>query len=101
VTGSDVGDRVPARTSSRLTGPVGTVIPSGARATGVITSLTGPLGEEQIVFDIRWISVGGTSYRVSTRVTDFELDRRAGAERCMPAGADISAALTEPLKIRL
>ena len=101
VNSSDVGDRIPARTSSRVRGPIGTVIPSGARATGVITSLTGPLGEEQIAFDIRWISIGGTSYRVSTRVTDFELDRRAGAERCMPAGADISAALTEPLKIRL
>ena len=101
VTSSDVGDRIPARTASRLTGPVGTVIPSGARATGVITSLTGPLGEEQIAFDIRWITVEGTSYRVSTRVTDFELDRKPGAERCMPAGADISASLTQPLRIRL
>jgi hypothetical protein len=101
VTSSDVGDRIPARTASRLTGPVGTVIPSGARATGVITSLTGPLGEEQIAFDIRWITVGGTSYRVSTRVTDFQLDRKPGAERCMPAGAEIQAVLTEGVRIRM
>lgn len=101
VTTSEVGDRIPARTGSRLTGPIGTVIPSGARATGVITSLTGPLGEEQIVFDIRWITVGGTSHRVSTRVTNFELDRNPGAERCMPAGAEIQAVLTEEVRIRM
>lgn len=101
VTSSDVGDRISARTTTQLTGPIGTVIPSGARATGVITSLTGPLGEEQLVFDIRWISVGGTSYTVSTRVIGFELDRRAGAERCMPAGGEIEARLTEPLRVRL
>ncbi len=99
VTTARVGERIPARTTSRLTGPIGTVVPAGAPATVVVTSLTGPLGEEQILVDVRSISVGGTSYRISSQVTDIELDRRAGAERCIPAGGSITAQLNQPLRI--
>lgn len=99
VTTARVGERIPARTASRLTGPLGTVIPAGAPATVVVTSLTGPLGEERILIDVRAISVGGTSYRVSSQVTDIELDRRAGAERCIPSGGEIEARLTSALRI--
>ena len=99
VTTARVGERVSARTTSRLTGPLGTVIPAGAPATVVVTSLTGPLGEERILLDVRSISVGDKSYRISSRVTDIELDRRAGAERCLPAGGEIDARLTSSLRI--
>ena len=99
VTTARVGERIPARTTSRLTGPLGTVVPAGAPATVVVTSLTGPLGEERILVDVRAISVGGTSYRVFSRVTDIELDRRAGAERCIPAGGEIDARITSALRI--
>lgn len=99
VTTARVGERVSARTSSRLTGPMGTVIPAGAPAAVVVTSLTGPLGEERILLDVRSISVGGKSYPISSRVTDIELDRRAGAERCLPDGGEIDARLTSSLRI--
>ncbi len=98
---SNVGDRFSARTTQDLIGPLGTVIPRGATATAVVSSLTGSKGEERIALEIKSISVKGRVYSVSSAITNIELDRRRGAERCLPDDGRIVAELTQPLKIRL
>lgn len=94
-----VGDRFSARVSASVSGANGTVIPRGASATGVVTSLTGPLGEEHIEIAIRSVTVGGTTHRISSRVTNIQLDRTPGADRCIPDNGNITVRLTEPLSI--
>ncbi len=101
VNNSNVGDSFSARTTENLIGPLGTVIPRGATATAVVAALSGSKGEERIVLEIRSISINGRVYPVRSAITDIELDRRRGAERCLPDDGRIVAELTQPLKIRL
>ena len=93
---SKVGDRFTARLA-RSSG----TIPSRARATASITRLVGPMGEETIDVAVRSIAVGGRTYPVASRVTRIELDRKAGADRCIPDDGRITARLTRPLLIAL
>ena len=92
---NEVGDRFTARLSQDVRG----VIPKGTRATGVVSSLTGPLGEEAIDIAITSIAPGGNSRPLTARVTDIELDRRPGAYRCIPQSGRITARLTRPLNV--
>jgi len=92
---SKVGDTFTAR----LIG--GASIPGGASAIGQVSSLVGPMGEEDLRIVVRSVAVGSRRYPVSARVTKVELDRRAGAYRCIPDDGRIIAQLTEPLRIRL
>lgn len=101
VNSSNIGDRFSARTTENLIGPLGTVIPRGATATAVVSSLTGSRGEERIALEIRSISVNGRVYSLSSSITEIELDRRRGAERCLPDDGRIVAELTQPLRLRL
>jgi hypothetical protein len=98
---SKVGDRFTARVLEPVINTDGTLIPRGARATGVIQSLTGSMGEENLDIDIRSVSVNGSSYPVPSRVTRIQLDRTPGAERCIPDAGVITAELTSPLRISL
>ncbi len=98
---SRVGDTFNARVTRNLPGPLGTVIPQGARATVEVTALTGSMGEERLMIAIRSATVGGRTYQLSTRVTDFDLDRRPGAYRCIPANGSITAELLRPLRVTM
>ena len=77
------------------------MIPAGSRATGVVTALTGSLGEEDLRVDLRSVTVDGKSYSLDAAVTGIQLDRRAGSERCIPEGGNIAARLTSPLRINI
>jgi len=94
-----VGDRFAARVNQSVRGSGGVVIPAGSRATGVVTALTGSLGEEDLRVDLRSVTVDGKSYSLDAAVTGIQLDRRAGSERCIPEGGNIAARLTSPLRI--
>ena len=94
-------NRVGDRFNARVTRDVSGVIPKGTRATGVVSSLTGPLGEEAIEIAIASIAPGGNSRRITARVTDIELDRRPGAYRCIPESGRITARLTRPLTVTM
>jgi hypothetical protein len=94
-----VGDRFAARVNQSVRGSGGVVIPAGSRATGVVTALTGSLGEEDLRVDLRSITVAGRSYSLDASVTGIQLDRRAGSERCIPEGGNITARLSAPLRV--
>ena len=96
---NEVGDRFTARLMRSVRSSRGALIPGGARATAVVSSLTGPLGEEAIDIEVRSIAVGGETHRIAARVTDIELDRRPGAYRCIPEGGRISVTLTRQVEI--
>ena len=96
---SKVGDRFTARVTEPVRGVNGIVIPRGARMNGVIQSLTGSLGEENLDIDIRSVTVAGSTYAVPSRVTKIQLDRTPGAERCIPDNGAITAELTSPLRV--
>lgn len=98
---NNVGDSFTARTTQNLVGPLGTVIPRGATATAVVSSLTDSKGKEQIALRISSINVNGRVYSIKSAITDIELDKRRGAERCLPDDGRIIAELTQPLRIRL
>ena len=66
---------------------------------GVIQSLTGSMGEENLDIDIRSVTVDGNTYPVPSRVTKIQLDRTPGAERCIPDNGAITAELTSPLRV--
>ena len=89
-----VGDRFSARLTRSAAG-----IPSGSRATLRITSLTGSLGEEDIVLDVTSVNVDGETQSVAARVRNIELDRSPGAYRCIPDGGRITAELTRALRV--
>ena len=92
---SNVGDRFTGRLTRGLPG-----IPSGSRASVVITSLVGPYGEEDFALDVRSLSVDGRTYSIDSRVRRIELDRTRGAYRCIPDGGIIRAELTGSLRVR-
>ena len=96
---SRVGDRFTARVNQSVRGSGGVVIPAGSRATGVITALTGSLGEEDLRVDLRSVTIEGKSHSIDARVTSIELDRRAGSERCIPDGGNITARLSAPVRV--
>ena len=96
---SDAGDRFTARVTRNISGSGGTVIPRGARASVQVTSLVGPLGEEDIAIAVRSLTIDGETYTVASRVTDIELDRRPGAYRCIPEGGRITARVTRALRV--
>lgn len=98
---SRVGDTFNARVARGITGPLGTIIPQGSRATVEVTALTGSMGEERLMISFRSATVGGRTYQLSSRVTDFDLDRRPGAYRCIPANGSITAELLRPLRVTM
>ncbi|MGK2961659.1 MAG: hypothetical protein ACSLFK_05850 [Gemmatimonadaceae bacterium] len=98
---SRVGDTFNARVARSIPGPLGTVIPQGARVTAEVTALTGSMGEERLMIGLKSATVGGRTYQLSTQVTDFELDRKPGAYRCIPAGGSITAELLRPLRVTM
>ena len=98
---NEVGDRFTARLTRSVRASRGAVVPGGTRATAVVSSLTGPLGEEAIDITVRSIAVGGRAYPIAARVTDIELDRRPGAYRCIPEGGRISVTLTRQAEITM
>ncbi len=98
---SRVGDTFNARIVRSIPGPLGTVIPQGARVTTEVTALTGSMGEERLMINLRSATVGGRTYQLSSRVTDFDLDRRPGAYRCIPASGSITAELLRPLRVTM
>ena len=99
VNSSRVGERFNARLVRSLSLRNGVTLPRGARVTGEVTSLFGRLGEERLEVTLRSVSVDGKSYTVRSRITDIELDRTPGAERCIPDDGRITARLTQPLRI--
>jgi hypothetical protein len=99
VNSSRVGERFDARLSRALRLPSGATLPRGARVTGEVTSLFGRLGEERLQVMLRSVNVRGKSYRIQSRITEMELDRTPGAERCIPDDGTITARLTEPLRL--
>jgi hypothetical protein len=96
---SRVGEQFNARLARSLTLRSGVTLPRGSRVKGKVTSLFGPLGEERLQVAINSVAVGGKSYAVRSEVTDIELDRTPGADRCIPDDGRIIARLTAPLKI--
>jgi hypothetical protein len=98
---NEVGDRFTARLTRNVRTAKGAIIPRGTRATAVVSSVTGRLGEEALDIAVRSIAAGGTTHSISSRVTDFELDRKPGSDRCIPEGGRIVARLTRPLDISL
>ena len=99
VNSSKVGERFNATLVRALPSRGGVSLPRGARVTGEVTSLFGRLGEERLEVTLRSVTVDGKTYRVRSRITDIELDRTPGAERCIPDDGRITARLTEPLRI--
>ena len=96
---SRIGDRFVARVNQSVRGSGGTVIRAGSRASGVVAGLTGSLGEEDLRVDITSVTVGGESRPIDARVVAIQLDRRAGSERCIPEGGNITARLTSPVRV--
>jgi hypothetical protein len=99
VNNSKVGERFNARLARSLSLKSGVTLPRGARVNGEVTSLFGRLGEERLEVSLRTVTVGGKSYQVRSEVTDIELDRTPGAERCIPDDGLITARLVQPLRI--
>lgn len=96
-----VGDTFNTRLARSIPGPLGTVIPEGARVTAEVTALAGSMGEERLMIGLRSATVGGRTYQLSSRVTDFDLDRRPGAYRCIPSNGSITAELLRPLQVTM
>lgn len=98
---SRVGETFNAPVTRSIPGPLGTVIPQGARVTAEVTALTGSMGEERLMIGLKSATVGGRTYQLSTRVIGFDLDRRPGAYRCIPSGGSITAELLRPLRVTM
>jgi len=96
---SRVGESFNARLARSLSLKSGLTLPRGARVKGEVTSLFGRLGEERLQVSLRSVTVGGKSYRVRSEVTEIELDRTPGSDRCIPDDGVITARLTAPLRI--
>ncbi len=96
---SRVGERFNATLVRALPSRGGVSLRRGARVTGEVTSLFGKLGEERLEVTLRSVTVDGKTYRLRSHITDIELDRTPGAERCIPDDGRITARLTEPVRI--
>ncbi len=73
--GLNVGDEFSAVLAESVVGPMGTVIPEGATATGEIVSLASNSKANALGLHIESITIDGKKYPVSSQITYSKVDR--------------------------